>query len=179
MRIILDMDEVLVDFLGGAFAIHGWAKGDLERVWPPGVWSCEGAMGLSVTEFWAPIHEVGEQFWLDLKPLPWMDKVVALVEELSQGNWIIATVPSCCPSSYSGKAKWLKRHFGTSFDKFAVTAHKHMFGSPGSVLIDDREETIKKFRLAGGYGVLFPRRNNSMHGFRGDVIEYLRREIRR
>ena len=88
MKIFLDVDEVLADFVGGACAVWGTTEAEVLPYWEPGVWNMipplSRALGLPVTlteeEFWAAIVERGDRFWLNLRPLPWAGRVIDLVQ---------------------------------------------------------------------------------------------------
>lgn len=172
MRILLDMDEVLVDFVGGALQIHGWTVEQLDAVCPPGVWSIVEPMGLTPNQFWSPIQRVGSAFWLGLKPLPWADCLVAMISDLTDDWHIVSSPSSGGVGCYTGKTLWLKQYFGQTFDRFVITPHKHILARSGVILIDDREETIDKFNLAGGCGVLFPSPRNRLHRYSDNLVDY-------
>lgn len=182
MRILLDLDEVLVDFIGGCCRAF---KADLALVlqnWTPGEWSCVGPIGkvkgfpLDDKFFWTVIHEKGEAFWADLEPLPWIEDVLDLVKSLTD-DWHIVSAPSFCPTSYSGKVKWLKNYFGRGFDRFAITPHKNLFAGKDVLLIDDRESNVKNFIRAGGDGLIFPRHNNGLHTRKQDPVGHIRKML--
>lgn len=174
--ILLDMDGVLCDFVGGACKAHGWTRDQLEAAWPPGRYGMAAGMGLTPEEFWAPINSKGEEFWSDLEPMHWFQELIDLVEQLVSDNWYVVTAPSRHPDCFSGKAVWIKWHRGTLFNRLVITNHKHLLAKPGALLIDDREATIDKFVAAGmgrSDGILFPARHNSLHHYRTYPIEYL------
>ncbi len=172
IHILLDMDEVICDWERGALAIHGWTQEAYERIRLAGRWDMTKPLGLTLDEFWQPIHDAGEQFWIDLKPLPWAHKVVDLVKSVTD-DWFVISTPSREPSSYAGKIIWLRHFFGSRFDKFELTTRKHLFAQSGVVLIDDKEQNINEFRAAGGQGILFPTRGNAHYAISKDPVNYL------
>jgi 5'(3')-deoxyribonucleotidase len=172
------MDEVLCDFVGGACRIHGWTRAELEAVWAIGTWSIVEPMGLTIDEFWAPIREAGERFWLELHCLPWFQDLMKLVKSLT-GNWYIVSSPAWDPSCYSGKAGWLKYMFmDYTFDRFVPTPYKDLLARPGSLLIDDKEEAVSSFIRAGGDGIVFPCRHNSFYKFGDDPVGYVSNQLK-
>ena len=171
--IYLDMDEVLVDFVGGACAAHGWTREQFEKVRTPGVWSMPEFMGLSLDEFWEPIHAAGENFWFDLNPTPWCKEVIELAEEYSK-EWHIVTAPSRCETSYTGKVRWLKSYFGPQFNNFVITPHKHILAQEHTWLIDDREKNVESFCEDGGNALCFPNLGNNLHAYHNDPVGHLR-----
>lgn len=178
MKIILDMDECLSDFKGGACRLHGVAKEEYMRSAPPLVWEAYTYLGLTVDDFWNPIHQQGERFWENLERLPWCHELVKLVNEVSKGNWIIATSPSRDPYCFSGKVKWLKRVFGNHFDRFSIGSHKHFYAQKGSILIDDREANCEKFIEHGGDAILFPSHGNIAYRQREDPMPVVRQAFK-
>lgn len=170
-RIFLDMDGVLVDFVGGALKIHGWTQEQLRAAMVLGEWDLAKPMGLTQDEFWEPINDAGEWFWLLLKPLPWISEMVELTTAL--GEWWIVTAPSRDPRSYSGKVKWLQNWFGHDFNRTIFTQDKYLLAKENTLLIDDREKTVGKFIRAGGRGVIFPTLHNWLYYYADDPVTYL------
>lgn len=64
MRIYLDMDGVLCDFVGAACKLHGRDPATVTH------WNFFKDWGMTAEEFWRPIHEAGEDFWANLEPYP-------------------------------------------------------------------------------------------------------------
>lgn len=176
MTVFLDLDEVLADFTGAALAVHGWTRERLECVRDPGRWGLAEPMGMTVDEFWRPIHDLGETFWATIELLPWAQQVLELVEDT---DWYIVTSPSDCITSYVGKLRWVHENLNAVVDhRCLLTPHKHFLASyPGAILIDDRESSIERFRSAGGIGILFPSTCNSLHEMANDPIPYLKERL--
>lgn len=185
LRIFLDMDEVITDFVGAACKIWGTTREAVEKLWVPGRWDMvpflSKACGMTKTmpddEFWQVINE-REEFWAGLEMLPWAEAVLDMVGELTE-DWYIVTAPSMCPTSYAGKVRWIKSRMGPRFNRFILTRHKHVLAGPGTVLIDDRDRNVNEFSEAGGRGVLFPRINNSQHAWASDPVAYLKEQLTR
>jgi 5'(3')-deoxyribonucleotidase len=155
MKIFLDLDDVLVDFRGAAAQLHNRQPPKPSEL--PTVWDLPSVWGITVEQFWRPIHDAGEQFWLELQPLPWMVDLVDLCHRfVSREDLYIVTSPSECPSSYVGKIKWIKRYFGDDFNQFFLTPHKEMLAQRDRILIDDRSINVHNFRQEGGSAFLFP-----------------------
>lgn len=160
--IFLDMDGVLCDFIGAAFAAHG-QRFDPET-YPKGVWDCESVIGCNdADEFWQRIDFAGEAFWENLDPYPWASD---LVERLCNMDLVtISTSPSRSPYSYSGKRRWLQKHGFDRIDSMFGKS-KHLLASTGRVLIDDGEHNTTKWEAAGGVAVLVPQPWNN-----GDPVD--------
>lgn len=184
--LLLDMDEVICDFIGGACRIHGVTREQFEAVRKPGEWAMNEPLEalkrlsgpISQTEFWKPIHEAGAAFWRGLHSLPWAEEIYVWLHHrgLQLGDdfeWHLISAPSIHPSSYEGKVHWIKKRFGGDFTRFALTPHKELFARPNTVLVDDREENLSKFREAGGKGIIFPSRGNSLHALSADPVSFV------
>lgn len=189
--ILIDMDEVLVDFIGGAAKAFCLSREAVMNERKDNEWSITRAMGLLLDDpwfnddkLWDTINSVGIEFWEGLEPLPWIDDVMELVQQATP-DWHIATAPSRCDTSYTGKVRWLKNYFGSSFDRFIITPHKTLFARPKSILIDDRERNIHRFidvnneryPSTRGYGILFPTKGNSLFAEAAYPIDYLNRSL--
>lgn len=164
IRILLDMDEVLADFVGGACREWGVLKEHLYAVeWP--TFSIEGALSkllsrkLTMEQFWEPING-NPMFWHQLEPLPWAFRLVEHVRSLTD-DWYVVTSPSQCQNCISGKKWWLSTHLPGDVGRMVPTHHKHLFAKPNVVLVDDRESTVLRFREEGGQAILWPHPGNS------------------
>jgi len=180
IRILLDMDGVLVDFVGGVCKLFEISRDDLNKHWTLGEWNIVPPLGRAIgmrdafntTMFWNEINDGGEKFWLELEEMPWIDDLIKMVEDITD-DWHIVTSPSYLPCSYSGKIKWLKNWFGDKFNRFAITPHKEIFAQENVILIDDRWKNIREFRESGGIGILFPSQGNLLHSRSEFPLNYL------
>lgn len=185
MRILLDLDEVLADFVGGAAKVWGTTKEELEKVWVLGTWHMDPALatvlGKTVAEmedeFWGPIDGHPE-FWSELEPLPWSGELIDLVSSLTD-DWFIVSSPRNLECCRLGKERWIKRVFGKAFDRFHLTPYKHTLAMRDTVLIDDSDDNVKVFRANfGAYGIVFPKINNSLHAQRNDPMKHVRSTLK-
>ena len=116
----------------------------------------------SVPDFWEGVTEDmwacaprSQQFWL----LEWAATAVG------RKNVIIATVPTKSGDCLSGKYTWMMRHLPVwAHRQYAITPRKQFFAREGSLLIDDSDSNIEKFRKRGGSAILVPRPWNSAWG---------------
>lgn len=159
--ILLDMDGVIVDFVGAALRLHDQDVEATLATWPRGEWNVAKVLGVSTNVFWSKIDEAGEDWWATLPEYPWADELIAAVEE-SQRGWVFATSPSRFHGSASGKVRWMQKKFGSGFRGYMLGEHKNLFARREAILIDDNEEAVKRFRAEGGGAVLFPRPWNSL-----------------
>lgn len=177
-RILVDMDEVLSDFVGAAAEVHGVDRFKLEALRRENGWGMELPLSrllgrdIGLNEFWEPIHQVSYQFWTGLRPLPWMNEILDLVKHHTD-DWYIVSAPSKRSDSVSGKIDWLRKYLGGDWDRLVPTKHKHLLANPTTLLIDDREENIEKFVLAGGEGIVFPSHGNKFHSLANNPVPYV------
>jgi len=156
--ILLDMDEVLADFVGGALRANGWPPEDPRT---PGQWDLVEAMGIDEKEFWKPIWLDGADFWFNLGVLPQAREVVELVTSFGE-DWLIVSSPPpppvFVPEVYRGKHTWLVWNFPGTEERLVVLPRerKCSLANRETVLIDDNPKTIKQFNNAGGVGILYP-----------------------
>lgn len=170
--ILLDMDGVLADFVGGALKAHG-----IERFnslhWPP-QWDMATELGISDDEFWAPIHDGGAEFWRQLEPLPWAQELWDGCAAL--GSITISTSPSRDYESRKGKLDWLAQHFDANVgcyfgrDKWLMARH--------GILIDDSDANVQRFCEKGGQAVLFPRPWNALAFLARNPLEHVFHQLR-
>jgi len=144
--VFVDMDGVLVDFIGGVGKHYGI---DLSKhtAWE---FDYKKQFKKTAAEFW---EDLDNDFWAALDPLPWMDD---LMRYLDFFNPVILSCPSNCTAS--GKERWIAKHLPTLFAKgrYLLGRDKTVCAHPGAILIDDYPPYITKFQEAGGKGVLFP-----------------------
>jgi hypothetical protein len=158
MRLILDMDGVLCHFYKHAIEAHGKNYNQMMESWPRGVYVMDGVMGLSESDFYAPLSNV--EFWATM---PWTHdgKQILMLAEESSDEIYLWTRPSF--NSDSGKRAWVHNHIPRYDDKLIIGGSKEVAASSNTLLIDDMDLNIQKFRAAGGNGILVPRIWNSRH----------------
>lgn len=188
MRLFLDMDDVLCDFTGAACRAWGLTPEQAAFIELRDEWSMVSAVSralgrpagkpLAEPEFWQPIRGRAD-FWAGLEPLPWFADMIGLANELTD-DWHVVTSPINCPGCYGGKAEWLRRHLGPGAeDRLVLTRNKSLLARPGSVLVDDRPDTVRDFVKAGGSAALiFPRGYNGMRAFASDPVKKVAQTLR-
>ncbi len=174
--IFIDMDEVIVDFIGAACKLHGTTREVMDS--RRRLWTIYHAINphLTVDQFWDPILELGKEFWINLEPLPWISELMNLIGKYKASWYILSSPSSHCEYSYEGKRIWLQKHFGKSFDRFLLTPHKHLVSKPGTLLIDDRPDNVNRFYydeqgtgMTGGQATIFP--TTGMRGAYGNALD--------
>lgn len=190
----MDMDEVFSDFVSAAAEAHGFEPGEIAHARiEHQLWSMAEVMTIlrgrlmTQQEFWAPIHSLGESFWIRLQPLPWAIQLLGVLQE-SGLEWHILSSPARGVQAYTGKVRWIQDFFGPNFDRFILTPHKHLLARPGTVLVDDRPENLESFAHrrrgsrrypTGGQGVLFPNSPFAHEDDRKDPVKTVRELVKR
>ena len=153
--ILCDMDGVLANFVKKLLICH--CRYDLlelnEQGEFPRTWEMDGELGTD-DEIWWPVDIAGSDFWSDIDPYPWMDKLLGILESTGI-PWYICTTARMTAESHAGKIDWIHRHIG-NIDNVIMTKHKHVIAHENSLLIDDAEHNINAFESNGGNGFLFP-----------------------
>lgn len=188
MKIFLDLDCVLADFVGGACKAHGLEVADVLPLWPPGEYGMvapvgralgkrdgDGAVPFTDAHFWEPLNG-SRAFWADLPTLPWAVDLLELAWSVSD-DWYIITAPSWCDECIPGKMEWCRRFLGlgcAEFDGLIPTRHKSLLAGPGRILIDDNENNVAGWEAEGGRGILFPSHHNRLHRWKDDPLARVR-----
>lgn len=178
VKLFLDMDEVFCDFVGGAVQEYGVSKEEMWNNQRMGEWSILPALtrvlGEEITQydFEKRIKSKGSKFWKNLKPLPWFQSLLELVESLKV-EWYILSAPANNTECYNGKIQWLHENFGHSFNRFLITEHKHLLAGKKCFLVDDKPQNVLDFRQHGGAGITFPSGGNSLYVLRHDPLKWL------
>lgn len=178
LRILVDMDEVLVEFINGYLALWGLTRADVLPYWQNGEWSVLPALGKALgreepvpwPEFWGKI-DGNIDFWVNLEATPHFDKLMKTVVKYTD-DWFVCTAPSWCDTSFTGKVRWLKKRFGREFDRFIPTPHKYVAAKEGVILIDDSDSNVFNFQEEGGIGIVFPKHHNSQHRYEKNPVEF-------
>ena len=119
----------------------------------------------SAEEFWHIIdHVVGVRYWVGMN---WTPSGVKLWNFLTEGEkpWdkpTLLTSPSRHPNSRLGKRLWVKNHIPGTPIIFKNSKYKQEMATPTSILIDDRQDNIDRWREAGGIGIHCPQNTHNI-----------------
>jgi 5'(3')-deoxyribonucleotidase len=177
MILLVDMDEVLTDFVGGCLDMYGRSPKWFEANHQPGVWSIVQTLGVTDSELWRDINALGTRFWLGLRPTPWAYELRGFLHQFPRNSWYVVSSPGHGEAAHSGKRQWLRKFFYSDFRNFIFTSDKWLLAKPGRVLIDDRESSIEVFREHDGHGIVFPSLLNSLYEHRGNPLMYVKGQI--
>ena len=172
--VFVDLDGVVADFVGGVCRLHG-----IDTPKFNGEYDIGKVMGMSTTEFWGHLDS-DETFWADLGKTSEADEIMSFLEgAVGEKNIYFLSSPALNPACHSGKATWVKEHYGGYINRLILCGHKHFLASRGRLLIDDNERNCKRFAAAGGNTFLWPRSWNGKGAFEDRGVEIFKKEIRR
>lgn len=145
LRVVLDADAILADFMGGLWEaiykdcgvegdtalVTGWDKIDagLARPLP---------LGRKAADYF-----LAPGFFLGLKPLP--GAITAVKALLADGHEVVVATTPCSPHSASEKIQWFAKHFPFLDQKNIFIGHKK-YMIQGDVLVDDGLHNAEDFR---------------------------------
>jgi len=112
--LLIDMDEVLVDFVGSP-RLKNWG-GE-----------------------YAPIQMYEKGFFKELKPIPGaIDAINSLISSNFYDIYICTQPVARSPHSYSEKIEWIAKYIPDLIDKVIMTQNKNII--KGDILIDDNQK---------------------------------------
>jgi len=166
MQLFLDLDGVLVDFVGGCCRLFGKSL----NPYPPGLFYIYEAWEMAPSDFYGELARAGSQFWADLDWLPDGPEVLARVnrhvQDLGHEPVRFLSSPTLDPASWAGKAKWVERHLQDGISRLTLTHDKAELSGPGKVLIDDQPKNVAGWiarHPMHAYGLCLPRPWNPHH----------------
>ena len=175
VKILLDMDGVLVDFIGRFLELqfpfdYGYVKDEflsgksfpLDDGLDPYVVPPRGTS----LEDWkaAVIDKLTAYVWATMDRLPWAYPLLDMLKNRFGAESIWLCTSAGMPEtkwymhSLSGKAGWIHQHVPWLGNRLIVTSQKEKLleWSKDCVLIDDRWMVVEPFVAAGGRAVLCP-----------------------
>lgn len=163
MKVFLDMDGVLVDFVKGACDAHGRSDPYIHfHGHAAGEYDLPKILDVPIDGFWEPMKPV--EFWRDLPWTPDGIAILAATESAFFNDTIyLLTHAQPWPGSYSGKAQWVAEHAPEYNGRLIFTEHKRLLAAPDTLLIDDCDRQVDEFQAAGGRAILVPRGWNREH----------------
>jgi len=166
-EIYLDLDDVLNTFTNYALRFRG-AKPPEYSDWP----ACDFDIVANAARF--GLKTTAQQFWRGLPQEVWatvpksnicnalIDVCARLV---GKDNVFIATSPVMDGGSHAGKYEWIVANTPSWLHRqYFITPRKWKLSQPGSLLIDDSDENVEKWRRRGGLALTCPRPWNSLRG---------------
>ena len=181
-KVFLDMDGVLVDFIGGLHRALGVSYDPNKYPYPVSKYEmfedlCYRTEGrVSMDNLYRACDPA--EFWSNLEwdPMGKAIRTAILVEMGSWNNVVICTSPMATPDAWKGKVEWLNRNIPEVKNISITTAPKHLYAKAGHVLIDDKDSNVAQFKEHGGAAFLVPQPwNNDRELYNTDYIPRLRK----
>lgn|SRR5215471_1043319 len=185
MKIILDLDGVLSDFVQAFAYHHGVIKSiDGKYTWKEkGSYSLEN-LGIGEKDLWS---NVDKNFWESMPVTqegPFLLRLIRSYVEVED----IATITHFpydqgmnlhqIGDYFIGKLKWLERNFPELVPNFYISGNKTFFANNDFILIDDHESNIDIFEKEGGIGILIPRVWNRLHHLEKYLIKHVSTKLK-
>ena len=165
MELMLDLDGVLVDFIGDAFRFHGIDPDTIIDNW-----NIAEAAGMSSKDFWKPL---GHDFWANLTWLPDGKEILQICKSwFTVENICLLTSPTLNTGCASGKLEWIQKELPDFSRQFLIGPAKRFCSNKHRILIDDGNHNIENW---DGPSILLPRNWNTNSGF--PTIHYLKKQL--
>lgn len=171
MKVFVDMDGVLADFVGDINKCMGIPKNTIPAKWD--WWTDYGFIFKQVNSFCTI------KFWQNLSFTPDGARILdAVLAKFDVNDVYLLTAPMPNPGSWTGKRLWVQDNLPTFAKRLIATqAPKSMFASPiigTTLLIDDKDENVEEFVKAGGYGILVPRPWNKLRELADNSLQVVK-----
>jgi hypothetical protein len=194
-RFILDMDDVCNDFTLPALMHVGCSSikgprdfGAYNPKWGYNILRAANELNQEIVfmlrNFW---NSFTSDVWASMPESEEFNFVLeTALNMVGEEGILIATAPICDPKisieategCLAGKYQWITEHFPPFLHRsFSMTPMKHFCATPESLLLDDCDENVEKFRAAGGQAILMPRPWNKANG--KDPIQYIATELQK
>ncbi len=155
MKVVLDLDGVLVDLIGG-MEEHFDIK---IKEWPEGETSFEKVFNMTPKQLWG---NLGFEFWSNLKwNFDGQYILTKLIMTFGEKNIVICTSPTLHPQAAAGKMAWIQKQMPDFSRRFMIGSAKEFLAHDRAILVDDFDYNVDKFREHGGHAILVPRPWNS------------------
>lgn len=188
-KICIDMDDVLNDFtlhvlhhvIDKRIQVRDWLRYNTEWgfdiVLAANQLNPEGR-NISSDDFW---KAVTREIWASAPVSSVACQLFNMcIAHVGIENVCILTAPRpeiCC---FLGKKDWIDNYFSSMKDNVIYAKRKEFLACPNSLLIDDKEENVDKFREAGGKAFLVPRpwnRKHAIHDYDNHTIGFLSEKL--
>lgn len=182
-RVFCDIHGVLACFTRPAWKIHGCGLEPPDwyadpRLWPkPGQWDMHPWMGISEETFWSRLRHEG--FWSGLPWTPDGQAIYGMLHLRFPGQLCALSSPRQEPAAFAGTVLWVKKHLPLLHERYLLGPDKGQVAGPGTLLIDDADRNVDRFREMGGSAILLPRAWNSRHAEAHRAVDALAADLRK
>lgn len=174
MRCLVDLDGVLVDLLTGWCQAKGFT---IPNPYPFGTMQFAHMFPtVNPKDVW---NDCGQSFWANLPMMPDAELLVSDLQFLFGRKVFPITSIVGPPVSAVGKIQWLARNLPHFAGSYFITSQRTQLADQKTILIDDDEVHIAKFRKAGGHAVLMPRIWNCSHDLAHKSLVHTMSEVAR
>ena len=180
VEVFLDLDGVLVDFVGGACKLHNVVNPYLKPE-NHGKYDMDKLINLKANQFW---ESMNYNFWANLDWLPDGQMLIkTILKYVSEEQVTILTSPISQPGCVDGKIHWIKTHLPMWKRSFFIGPPKHKISGPGKLLIDDHDVNIDKWlchkngKPTGGHAIQVPRVMNRWHKLAAVAVGYVDKSL--
>jgi 5'(3')-deoxyribonucleotidase len=151
MRIILDCDEVLADFVGAYLGAIQWVTGREHTREEVTGWDICGVLGVTPEEREKVNALVDYDFCRALKPLPGAQVGFETLCNESLAEIYIVTSPWDCIGWTHAREAWLKEHFGIDRKRVLHGSAKHLCDA--DLFVDDRLDNVAAWQAEHPYAM--------------------------
>ena len=155
--IYVDMDGVLTDWDSAVEKLGHGSSDEIKK---------RGGDSL----LWAIIGKVGTSFWSQMN---WTKDGQKLWKNIKSYHPTILSAPTKNPTSITGKNQWIDKNLGKYIKRILVPSkEKKQYAKENSILIDDRIDNVKDWKLSGGIGILHKNTNDTISKLKGIINEF-------
>lgn len=164
--VYVDMDGVLVDFIGGVLSFLGRHPSDADRLTPM-KWEIWEDMGIPEVDFWEILNS--STFWSDLEWMPDGEEIIKTLESFwpKEQIYLLTSPGKDFGMGAQGKSEWVRWNLPDYTRRMIPTDHKHLLSKPGCLLIDDNMKHVEEWMCRGegphGVAITRPARCNQLH----------------
>lgn len=167
--ILLDMDGVIANFMGGVSEVFGINVENYHS------WNVNEFLGISEKKFWNEIHRQ-PFFWMNLEKYEWADYLVQLCEKKADEVYI-CTSPAMDGKCYSEKYEWICDNYPQFKNKIILTNNKQLLANDKTILIDDSSKNCKQFYQNDGKYIMFPQPWNPNNTYIHTRMQYIKQQL--
>lgn len=177
MKVLVDVDGVLCNFVDGAIKLHEVPSPFVGKDLGDGLWPLYEHMGMLEDDFYEPMDA---DFWENLEKTPEADEIIELLcMHVGPENVVLITSTCGTDGCIEGKMNWRDRHFldlpMIILSKTADSQQlKNFCAGANQILVDDNTQNVESFIANGGHAFLVPRIWNNDYGFADSVLDRLR-----